>query len=892
MLPSQRSAPKVDPAALARGPERIAAVLPPRDFIRFSLEETEQSLSERFEKQVARSAERIAVKTRRDELTYGQLNALGNRVAHALVTASAQRSAPVAILLEQGAALVGAIVGVLKAGRPYVGLDPTQPTASLRRTLEHCGADLVITNQRNRAVAAALAANGQSLVDLDALDPSPRPENPGVRQSPDDPAYIYYTSGSTGVPKGVVDAHRNVLHNVMRYTNNLKIGEDDRLTLLQSVAFSGAVSSLFSALLNGAACFPIDLREEGSEGLGAWLAEQQVTIYHSVPSIFQRLLATGRALPSLRIIRLEGDQAAPRHVELFKQHFGPAVTLVNGLGATETGISHQFPIRLDTVITGSVVPVGYATSDLQGLILDAAGAELPPGNVGEIAIKSRFLATGYWRQPELTAARFRPDPAGGAERIYRTGDLGRKGPDGCLEYLGRLDHSRKLHGRWIDGPAVELALTRLESVREAAVIVRETKSGEPELVAYVVATGPTAPTVSALRRALAAEPGEIAVPSRYVLLPELPLDANGKVNRQALPEPDPGRPDLANPFIPPTTATEQTLAQIWAQVLKVDRIGLNDDFSELGGDSLQAIEIAVEIEKRFGTKLPASFLMEAPCIGEMARRLARPDSGSSHLVAIQPAGSRRPFFCMHDEFGDVIAYRVLARLLGPDQPVFGLRARGLDGKEVPFDRVEDMAALYVAEIRKMQPTGPYRLGGNCFGGVVAFEVAQQLKAAGEKVDFLALLDTSFPTGRIRNRVGWHLHRLARKSVSEVLIHLAQLTGRSSKRIALKLRGVLRPFRPQNAAEIVSASDRILAANNRAMSRYRAKSNDRPVVLFCIGQPHNHLGWRKVIRPNLRIASLPESGTEADNGHIVQPPHVGQLAAALRQGLPETNASSG
>lgn len=876
---------------MSSGPERISRVLPPREFIRFPMQETEQSIADRFEQQVRRVPGRIAVKTRRGELTYAQLDALGNRRAHDIVKAGARPAAPVAIMLDQGAMLVGAILGALKAGRPYVGLDPTHPLEELRRTVAHCGADLLVTNARHRALAEELVGDACSLLDIDRTDADAAAGSapPAVIRSPDAPAYIYYTSGSTGVPKGVVDAQRNVLHNVMRYTNNLRINETDRLTLLQSVAFSGAVSSLFCALLNGATCYPVDLREEGIEGVAAWLVEQKVTMHHSVPSIFQRLLATGREFPSLRVIRLEGDQMTRQHLELFQARFGPEVTLVNGLGATETGISHQYPIRPYTAVAGSGVPVGYPTADMEGIILDAVGAELPPGHVGEIAIKSRYLATGYWRQPELTAARFLPDPAGGPARLYRTGDLGRMAPDGCLEYLGRSDRALKLHGRWVDVHAIEVALARTSGIREAVVVVRDRKSGGSELVAYVVPAAIPAPTVSALRRALGGQSGVLVLPSRYVWLSELPLDANGKVKRNALPEPGSERPEIATRFVLPATPVEQTLARIWSQVLRLDRIGLHDDFSELGGDSLQAIELAGEVERWSGLKLPASFVTEAPCIAEMARCLGRPDPGHATLVEIANGGSGRPFFCMHDGTGDVIAYRELARLLGPEQQVFGLRARGLDGKDVPLAQVETMAARYIVEMRTVQGSGPFFLGGNCFGGVIAFEVARQLRFSGEEIGLLVLMDTGYPMGRWQSRVERHLHRVSRQPWSGKASHLAALASRILKRLATDLgKSGLWNWRWRGLAA-VNPAERVMAANFRAEWRYQPGLCDVPAVLIYAGKPHNQLGWRRVIRNEFRLIALPD---DSGDNHLLQPPNVANLAEVMRQILREAGSSAG
>ena len=309
------------------------------------------------------------------------------------------------------------------------------------------------------------------------------------KSRPDAPACIYYTSGSTGPAKGVVDCHRNVMHNVARYTHALHIGEQDRLTLLQSCGFSGAVSNIFGALLNGAALLPFDVRRYGVAALARWLAAAEPTIYHSVPSLFRQLVDTGVALPTLRVIRIEGDLGGAPDVERFQRHFnrpGQArCVLAHGLGTTETGLVAQHVVTAGMPPPAGAMPVGHALPDVQIEIVDSTGHALPAGQIGEIAITGRYLATGYWQRPDLTAARF--TPAADGQRCYRCGDLGRMDPNGGLEVHGRADLLVRIHGEWIDLHGLEQALRAHAGVRDAIVTSFEAPGGAPALRAHVIA---------------------------------------------------------------------------------------------------------------------------------------------------------------------------------------------------------------------------------------------------------------------------------------------------------------------------------------------------------------------------------------------------------------------
>jgi amino acid adenylation domain-containing protein len=493
-------------------------------------------------------------------LTYAELDEWANRIASSILARRGEAQEPVGLPIEQGASSIAAILGALKAGKIYVPLDPSYPHTRLAHMLDWAGAGLVVTDSESAGFAGSLVDGRSDLLVVDRLGDAGDGRRLGLRISPDDVAYIFFTSGSTGEPKGVFDSHRNVLHNIRRYTNALAIGSDDRLTLLQSCAFSGSVSSLFGALLNGATTYPFTLAKEGPGRLAELLIRERLTMYHSVPAIFRSFPTGGGRFPDLRVIRLEGDRASSLDVELYRRHFDPACVLANGLGTTETGLCRQFLIDAGTGVGVGILPVGYPVTDMEVVLLDDDGGEVEAGERGEIAVRSRYLALGYWRRPDLTEAAFLPDPAGGPERIYRTGDMGRLRPDGCLAYLARKDFQLKVRGHRVDVAEVESALIAVEGVRDAVVTTRERAGGEAELAAYVVPADAIPLDAGRLRRELAHVLPDHLVPTRFVQLEALPLNGSGKIDRKALRALE----EIARePGRPPGDPLERQLVQIW-----------------------------------------------------------------------------------------------------------------------------------------------------------------------------------------------------------------------------------------------------------------------------------------------------------------------------------------
>jgi acyl-coenzyme A synthetase/AMP-(fatty) acid ligase/acyl carrier protein len=412
----------------------------------------------------------------------------------------------------------------------------------------------------------------------------------------------------------------------MNYTNRFHLSCEDRLCFPYSPSVIGAVRSILLALCNGAALCVYDLKVEGFAKLADWLRQERITLFFTVASVFRQFtsMLTGEdQFPDMRLIRLGGETALPKDVESYKKHFSKDCLFVNPLGPTETGFFSWYCMDKETPVIEGSVPVGYPAEGYEILLLNEDGEEAGADQIGEIAVKSRYLAPGYWKRPDLTEASFLPVPGGGEERTYRTGDLGRRLSDGCLIHMGRKDHQVKIRGYRIEVAEIEKVLLDLDAVKDTVVMPWKEKEGENHLVAYFVPAADGSPSVTALRRELSQKLPGYMVPAYFVQLDEFPRAANGKINRGALPPPGSQRPALNIPFSAPRNPTEKKVAQIWCEVLGLEQVGVNDPFLELGGDSLRATQVISRVIDKFHVEISIIVLFDAPTVAEMSAIIAR-----------------------------------------------------------------------------------------------------------------------------------------------------------------------------------------------------------------------------------------------------------------------------
>jgi amino acid adenylation domain-containing protein len=665
-------------------------------FVRFSRGEVEQSIPARFERQARLYPEQLAVADAASSLTYCDLNGLANRIARAILAVCGAGSEPVALLVGNGVPVVAAMLGVLKAGKFYVALDASQPAARTTAILAECRPALLVADgermEQAEALCRALEPLRARLLNLDALEPGLSDEDPGLVISGDALAYVVYTSGSTGRPKGVMQDHRYVLHLVMVYTNGGRISAADRLALLYSPSFAGAVRDIYCALLNGAALLGFDVKCRGLTGLADWLRHERITVFFAVATVFRhfcRLLTPEDRFPSVRLIELGSETVHAGEVHLFQRHFSGDSRMIVNLGGSEISPICQLLVSAGTRIEGNTVPAGYAAEDVELLLWDREGRPVPAGADGEIVVRSRYLSRGYWGRPELTEAAFVPDPEGGDRRLFRTGDLGRLRPDGCLLHLGRRDFQVKIRGYRVETAEVEAFFTTTGLVSDAAVTAWLDSTGEQNLAAWLVPSRPDAPpSINDLRALVAAALPDYMVPASFVLMDALPVTESGKLDRRALPDPRLAgqRPDTAH--VAPRTAVERRLKEIWSELLGRERIGLQENFFDLGGHSLLAMQVVARIAATFRVMLPPNCLFVCPTLGRLAELVERARSiEADEAIRPAPRGAETPLSSAQQRLW------VLAEMEGPSETFNIVRAFRLEGSLDPVALERAFAAI-------------------------------------------------------------------------------------------------------------------------------------------------------------------------------------------------------
>ncbi|MBS0172290.1 MAG: amino acid adenylation domain-containing protein [Nitrospira sp.] len=693
-----------------------------------------------FEAQAARTPEAIALVFEGMEWSYGELNRRVNQLAHHLRDCGVGPDLVVPVFLDRSPEMVLTLLAVMKAGGAYLPLIPGLPIRRLAAMLEASHAAVLVTDS---TLVAGLPQHQLPVVCLDreaeTIAHCPA-DNPPPLAGLEHLVYVLFTSGSTGQPKGVEIEHRALVNFLRSMQLEPGMTARDVVVALTPLSFDIAGLELYLPLLSGAR---IILANKQQAMDGAWLQQEldhgTVTVMQATPATWRMVLQFGwKGGRGVKV--LCGGEALPR--ELAHDLLAKAGSVWNVYGPTETTIWST----LERVRTADrMISLGKPIANTQVYVVDANREAVPVGIPGELYIGGMGLARGYRGAPQLTTERFVPSPFRQGERLYRTGDQVKWLPDGRLEYIGRIDYQVKLRGFRIELGEIESVLAGDPAVKQAVVVVREDIPGDKRLVAYVQPKEGAACDPQALRRAVRDAVPDYMVPAAIVPLTEFPLTPNGKVDRRALPPPSIEPEHDSGQAIEPRNRVELQLTAIWEQVLGITPIGVRDNFFALGGYSLLALRMFSAIEHTFGKRLPMAVLFQAPTIEQLADVLA--GEGCTvrwrSLVAIQPEGPKMPFFAVPGVGGNVLVFARLAKLLGEEQPFYGLQARGLDGKEKPFMRVEDMAAHYIEEIRSIQPRGPYLIGGTCTGGLAAYEMAQQLTAQGETV-ILAVMESWHP----------------------------------------------------------------------------------------------------------------------------------------------------
>jgi amino acid adenylation domain-containing protein len=700
-----------------------------------------------FEQQAARTPDAIAITFNDRHLSYRELNERANQWAIQLVEMGVKAETIVALVSDRTPDFLMAIIAIFKAGGAYLPLNPHHPSDRIQQVLSQSQPAVILTASAWKSMLETIS-NSTPIVDFQQLNLGNYPtQNLPIRSTPTNLAYVIYTSGSTGKPKGAMLEHRGMLNHLYAKVNDLKLTDRDCVAQTAAQTFDISIWQLLVPLLVGG-CVEIVRSEVAADPdqLLALLARKPVSILEIVPSLFRAMLQQieSNSAPSLslRWLLLTGETLPPQLCRDWFDYY-PQIPLLNAYGPTECSddVTH-YPIDTPPPLEQLNLPIGRPIANTQLYILDRLLQTVPIGVAGELYVGGAGVGRGYLAAPELTErvfidCSFTP---GASVRLYKTGDKARYLPDGQIEFLGRIDFQVKIRGFRIELGEIEAILGQHPQIQAVTVIDREDRPSNRYLAAYVVSE--PAATPAELKEFLKQQLPDYMVPSAFVLLDRIPLTANGKVDRPALPVPD------LSPTtrVAPRDVLEFQLMEIWQEILNLTPIGIHDNFFDLGGHSLLAVGLIARIQRQFDRQLSLATLFQGATIADLAQILRSDtpaDAHSSTLMTLQPGNpARQPLFFVHPGGGTVLSYLELTRHLDPDQPVYGLESLNLDDGQPLHTKVEDMAAHYIQVIQTVQPQGPYQIGGWSFGGLVAYEIAQQLQSQGHTVSTVILLDTA------------------------------------------------------------------------------------------------------------------------------------------------------
>jgi amino acid adenylation domain-containing protein len=776
----------------------------------------ERCVHQLFEEQVARTPSAVALVFKEQQLTYAQLNARANQLAHFLQKQGVGPNVLVGLCMDRSLDMVVGVLGILKAGGAYVPLDPSYPPDRLSQMLQDAQAPLLLTQQ---ALQGELPSHvGETICldrDWDRIQHMPSGD-PNAGVGPDNLIYVIYTSGSTGKPKGTAVFHRGFSNLMHWFVTEFAFVATDRSLLITSISFDLTQKNLFAVLSVGGQLHLAPSGPYDPEAVSAAIENCGATHLNCTPSHFYPLVSEAgedryRHLGSLRYVYLGGEPIDLPQLTPWLGHPLCQARLVNTYGPTECADIAAYYVLSEWGSGGTgeeaqadrTLPIGRPIYNVTLYILDDRQDPVANGTVGELYIGGAGVGYGYVGRPDLTAEKFLSDPFSSepGARLYRTGDMCRYLPDGNIEFVGRIDHQVKVRGFRIELGEIESVLAQRPEVRETIVMAQEDMFGDKRLVAYVVGSD-ALPSTAALREYLRERLPDYMVPAGIVFLEVFPLSLNGKIDRRALPAPDWSNLGVSHAVVEPLSAGEEPLTAIWQKVLGVSSVSVDANFFDMGGHSLLAIRLLSEIKSALGVSLSLAEMLTAPTVGQMARLLQRKGAGEdiwSPIVPLQPYGDRPPLFCAPVGGGSAFYYRTLCEHIGPDQPVYVFEPIGMNGIDPPHETVEEMAAFYIRHLHTVQPHGPYRLCGLSFGGNVAYEMAIQLRAAGEQIGCLILFDSCavgysidrstpepknlrYAVRSLRYKVGFHVENLIIcRTVSDKVGYVRARTERLRRR---------------------------------------------------------------------------------------------------------------